>query len=255
MLSVNQSTPLVEKSEPKEGKKDSVNIKDVFSAFLFQAVWNKSFTTGHGSTQLIWHWRPDPTPVKSVERLQQCLEQACYMRWMSNKNNTQNDSHLIGLLSKCNAIRSFGSLKSLSVHVLSPDSLSWFLCNLDGKVRLAQTTTDHQHMTKHIEWRVVLLPEPNWVLQILGVSKGNAGMLSRSRTQGQTKLLWSVALVNCAPTLPLVQSASPKSILLSGVVNIKEIIKFAQIREDCRTGLESQCFLISSVCLCESTLP
>lgn len=107
-------------------------------------------------------------------------------------------------------------------------------------------------------WRSFL--SPSWVLQILGVGKGNAGMWNRSRTQGVRprccgQLLWWVVL----PPLPLVQSGSPKSILSSRVGNMEEMIKFAQIREDCRTGLERQCFLTSSaskcVCLCESTLP
>lgn len=162
------------------------------------------------------------------------------MMWMSNKNKTQNDSHLIGLLSKCNAIRSFESLECLSVHVFSWFSLFISLQSIwQSKSWLKPPLIANKWLNTQSEgWRSFLSPVGfcrfwGWVRAMQRCWTG-PGHKVRPSCCGQ--LPWWIVL----PPLPLVQSGSPKSILLYRVVNMKEIIKFAQIREDCRKRLQNR---------------
>jgi len=45
--------PLVKRAKLKKVKRTWLVLRDEFSVFLFQAVWNNGFTTGHKSTQLM----------------------------------------------------------------------------------------------------------------------------------------------------------------------------------------------------------
>lgn len=110
------------------------------------------------------------------------------------------------------------------------------------------------------DWRVALLPQPKLGFADSGGRWGQCRDVEQAQdTRSDQAAVVSAVWWTVLPPLPLVQSGSPKSILLSRAGNMKEMIKFPQIREDCRTGLERQCFLISSastcVCLCESTSP
>lgn len=103
------------------------------------------------------------------------------MRWMSNKNNTQNDSHLIGLLSKYSASRSFGSFECLSVHAFLHNTFSFFVAtNCMAKFQQVPCSKHHRSPTvQNTKVRARNRSSRNW-----WIWEGWKGQYTRSQLGG-----------------------------------------------------------------------